>query len=208
MGTEFVCYITKFLPQEMRRNQQEKKSFLTCDLKDLHPVLALLNWGRVEGRDFSSEVERGGGEQRQRNTHAKAQLAEHLEESLVTSCIYLYLSLSFLPFWNASFYFFFVILSQFPQEKNATEVLTELNNITTPQDHKTLSETVLMTSLHTLLRLVGFEKGNNTSHTSTASSEMNFTSVYMIASNLLDSANKATWREIDSKVRTECKPSS
>ena len=93
-----------------------------------------------------------------------------------------------------------MILSlQFPQEKNASEVLTELSSITTPQDNKTLSETVLMTSLHTLLRLVDFQKsnGNNTS------SEMNFTSVYKIASNLLDSANKATWGEIDSKVGTE-----
>ena len=93
-----------------------------------------------------------------------------------------------------------MILSlQFPKEKNASEVLTELSNITTPQDNKTLSETVLMTSLHTLLRLVDFQKskGNNTS------SEMNFTSVYKIASNLLDSANKATWGEIDSKVGTE-----
>ena len=93
--------------------------------------------------------------------------------------------------------FCFVILSQFPQEKNASEVMTELNNITTPQVNKTLTETVLMTSLHTLLRLVDFQtaNGNNTS-------EMNFTSVYKIASNLLDSANKATWGEIDSKVGT------
>ena len=95
-----------------------------------------------------------------------------------------------------------MILYQFPQEKNASEVMTELNNITTPQVNKTLTETVLMTSLHTLLRLVDFQtaKGNSTS------SEMNFTSVYMIASNLLESANKATWGEIDSKVGTACFP--
>ena len=95
-----------------------------------------------------------------------------------------------------------MILSQFPQEKNASEVMTELSNITMPQDNRTLSETVLMRSLHTLQRLVDFQKanGNNTS------SEMNFTSVYKIASNLLDSANKATWGEIDSKVRTACLP--
>ena len=76
--------------------------------------------------------------------------------------------------------------------------MTELNNITTPQVNKTLTETVLMTSLHTLLRLVDFQtaKGSNTT------SEMNFTSVYKIASNLLDSANEATWGEIDSKVGT------
>ena len=95
-----------------------------------------------------------------------------------------------------------MILSQFPQEKNVSEVMTELNNITTPQVNKTLTETVLMTSLHTLLRLVDFQtaKGSNTS------SEMNFTSVYKIASNLLDSANEATWGEIDSKVGTACFP--
>jgi len=95
-----------------------------------------------------------------------------------------------------------VILSQFLQEKNASEVMTELNNITTPQDNKTLSETVLMTSLHTLQRLVDFEKAKENS----TSSEMNFTSVYKIASNLLDSANKATWGEIDSKVGIACFP--
>lgn len=194
----------------MRRNQQEKKSFLTCGLKDLHPVLALLNWGRVEGRDLSSEGGRGKGRgscDREIRTQKLNQLNTWKKawSHLVYTCIFHY---HFYPSETAAFIFFFVILSQFPQEKNATEVLTELNNITTPQDDKTLSETVLMTSLHTLLRLVDFEKGNNTSHASTASSEMNFTSVYMIASNLLDSANKATWREIDSKVRTECKPSS
>ena len=80
--------------------------------------------------------------------------------------------------------------------------MTELNNITTPQDNKTLSETVLMTSLHRLQRLVDFEKAKENSTTS----EMNFTSVYKIASNLLDSANKATWGEIDSKVGTACFP--
>lgn len=89
-----------------------------------------------------------------------------------------------------------MILSQFPQEKNASEVMAELSNITAPQDNKTLSETVLMTSLHTLVRLVEFQaaEGND------SASKMNFTSVCEIASNLLDSANKATWGEIDSKV--------
>ena len=93
-----------------------------------------------------------------------------------------------------------MVLSHFPQEKNASEVMTELNNITTPQVSKTLTESVLVTSLHTLLRLVDFQtaKGNRTL------SEMNFTSVYKIASNLLERANKATWREIDSKVGIAC----
>lgn len=74
--------------------------------------------------------------------------------------------------------------------------MAELSNITAPQDNKTLSETVLMTSLHTLVRLVEFQaaEGND------SASKMNFTSVCEIASNLLDSANKATWGEIDSKV--------
>lgn len=95
-----------------------------------------------------------------------------------------------------------MILYQFPQEKNASEVMTELNNITTPQINKTLTETVLMTSLHTLIRLVDFQTANENN----TSSEMNITSVYKIASNLLDSANKATWGEIDNKVGTACFP--
>ena len=74
--------------------------------------------------------------------------------------------------------------------------MAELSSITAPQDNKTLSESVLMTSLHTLVRLVEFQaaKGNN------SASEMNFTSVCEIASDLLDSANKATWGEMDGKV--------
>ena len=131
--------------------------------------------------------------------------SEHLEEDLVPSIsIYPYLSIlsifSFCP--SETSIFGFVILSQFPQERNVSEVMTELNNITTTQVNKTLTETVLMTSLHTLLRLVDFQiaNGNNTS------SEMNFTSVCKIASNLLDGANKATWKEIDSRVGTACFP--
>ena len=95
-----------------------------------------------------------------------------------------------------------MILFKFPEEKNASEVMAELSSITAPQDNKTLSETVLMTSLHTLVRLVEFQaaKENN------SASEMNFTSVCEIASDLLDSANKATWGEIDGKVEAKRKP--
>ena len=95
-----------------------------------------------------------------------------------------------------------MILFKFPEEKNASEVMAELSSITAPQDNKTLSESVLMTSLHTLVRLVEFQaaKGNN------SASKMNFTSVCEIASDLLDSANKATWEEIDSKVEAKRKP--
>jgi len=95
-----------------------------------------------------------------------------------------------------------VIVFKFPQEKNASEVMAELSNITAPQHNTTLSETVLMTSLHSLVRLVEFQaaKGNN------SASKMNFTIVCEIASNLLDSANNATWVEIDSKVGAKRKP--
>ena len=78
--------------------------------------------------------------------------------------------------------------------------------MTSPQRNKTLTENALMTSLYTLLGLVEFANVNGSHVTAGVTIppvpiESSPRMVYEIASNLLDSGNIATWREIDSKVR-------
>ena len=71
--------------------------------------------------------------------------------------------------------------------------------------NKTLSENVLMTTLHTMLRLMEFDPNKDETVTAGVSVpavpiEENPKLVYEIAGNLLDSGNIATWREIATKV--------